>query len=268
MFDALYIGATGMQAQQLNVDTIANNLANVNTPGFKKGLVSFTDLMATGLIQSQAISEDSTSDMSLGPLAAVPAFGSGVGIANVGKLFDLGEMKQTGSALDIAVQGDGFLEVTMSDGSHAYARGGSLKVNADGMLATQAGYPLKPGIMVPANATNLNIASDGRVTITVPNQTAPIDAGQLELVRFTDPSSLSAQGDNLYRATQGSGEPIAGIPGQDGLGTLAQGYLEGSNVKMVDEMVNLMVAQRAYEASAKVVQASDDMMGMVNNLRK
>lgn len=268
MFDALYIGATGMQAQQLNVDTIANNLANVNTPGFKKGLVSFTDLMATGLIQSQSTSGEPGNGMSAGPLTALPAFGSGVGIVNVGKLFDRGEMKQTGSALDIAVQGDGFLEVTMPAGTRAYTRGGSLKVNADGMLVTQTGYPLKPGIVVPANATNLNIANDGRVTITVPNQATPIDAGQLELVRFTDPSSLSAQGDNLYRATDGSGDPIAGIPGQDGLGTLAQGYLEGSNVKMVDEMVNLMVAQRAYEASAKVVQASDDMLGMVNNLRK
>lgn len=263
MFDALYIGATGMQAQQLNVDTIANNLANVNTTGFKKSRVSFTDLVAqeAGRIQPP-------SDTLLGPLSALPHLGAGVGISSVAKLFDIGNMQQTGSSFDVAIQGDGFLEVALPDGSRAFTRGGTLKVNADGMLVTQAGYVVKPGISVPSNAKGMTILADGHIKITVPNQSSPVDAGQLELAQFASPGMLVAQGDNLYRATDTSGEPIVGKAGQDNLGTFAQGFLEGSNVKMVDEMVGLMVAQRAYEANVKVVQASDEILGMVNNLRK
>jgi flagellar basal-body rod protein FlgG len=267
MFDALYIGATGMQAQQLNVDTIANNLANVNTTAFKKGRVSFTDLVTrdTALVQPVASADE---DLDVGVLAALPRLGAGVGTAGIGKVFDVGDLKQTGSAFDVAIQGDGFLEVAMPDGSRAFTRGGTLKVSTDGMLVTQSGYPLKPGITVPPDATSIAIGADGHVRISVPSQSAPIDAGQLELVRFMNPASLLAQGDDLYRATDASGEPMPGKPGQDGIGTLAQGYLEGSNVKMVDELVNLMVAQRAYEASVKIVQASDEMLGMVNNLHR
>jgi flagellar basal-body rod protein FlgG len=267
MFDALYIGATAMQAQQLNVDTIANNLANVNTPGFKKGRVSFTDLM---IREAARVQSGRATDGSLdaGPLAMVPRLGAGVGIANVAKLFDPGDVKQTGSAFDVAIWGDGFLEVVMPDGSRAFSRGSTLKLNSDGMLVTQSGLPLKPGITVPATATGLTITSDGHVLVAMPNRPEPVDAGLLEMVRFTNPSLLRAEGDNVYRASDASGEPIAAQPGREGMGTLAQGYLEGSNVKMVDEMVNLMVAQRAYEASVKVVQASDEMLSMVNNLRK
>lgn len=267
MFDALSIGATGMQAQQMNVDTIANNLANVNTPAYKKGRVSFTDLMAS---EARNVLGDQGPDAAsvAGPLGTVAHLGGGVGIASVGKMFETGELRQTGSPFDVAIQGDGFLEVTMPDGSRAFTRGGTLKVNSDGLLVTQSGQVLKPGITVPSNATNITITSDGHVSLTVPNQATPVEAGQLELVRFSNPQALTALGDNLYRSSNDSGEPIAGKPGQDGIGTLAQGVLEGSNVKMVDEMVNLMVAQRAYEASVKVVQASDEMLGMVNNLRK
>lgn len=266
MLDSLSIGATGMQAQQLNVDTIANNLANVNTVGFKKAQVTFTDLMMRETARVQAPASPDASDA--GPLAALPSLGAGVGTASIVKRFDAGDLKQTGSPLDLAIHGDGFLEVVEPDGSHAFTRGGTLKVNTDGVLVTQSGLPLKPGITVPANATALTIGADGHVLITVPNEASPIDGGQLELVRFTNPSGLLAQGDDLYRASEASGEPIAGKPGENGLGTLTQGYLEGSNVRMVDEMVNLMVAQRAYEASVKVVQASDEMLSMVNNLRR
>jgi flagellar basal-body rod protein FlgG len=184
------------------------------------------------------------------------------------KVFDNGELKKTESPLDVAIRGDGFLEVTMPDGSSAYTRGGSLKVNKDGLLATQAGYPLRPAIAVPDNAQSVVIGADGRVLVRLANQTAPIEAGQLELVRFANAGALAAQGDNLYRASESSGEAIAARAGEEGAGTLAQGFLEGSNVKMVDEMVNLMLAQRAYEASVKVVQAADEMLGLVNNLRK
>jgi len=263
MFDALYIGATAMQAQQLNVDTVANNLSNVNTNGYKKGRVSFTDLMT-----SEAARLGPGAGQGTAPLDPTLSVGAGVGVASLGKLFDQGTNVQTSSPWDIAIQGDGFIAVTQPDGSTAYARGGTLKVNADGLLATRAGQPLKPGLAVPANATAIAIATDGSVSATVPGQSGTVSLGQLQLVRFANSAGLTAQGDGLYRASTDSGEPIAGEAGQAGIGTLQQGFLEGSNVKMVDEMVNLMVAQRAYEASVKVVQASDEMLGMVNNLRK
>ena len=264
MFDALYIGATGMQAQQLNVETIANNLANTNTVGFKKGRVGFSDLMVR---ESNRLAQPSAEDLRSGAMAP-QRFGAGVGVSSVGKVFDAGELRRTEAPFDIAIRGDGFLEVTMPDGSHAYTRGGSLKINSDGLLATQAGHPLRPAIAVPHNAQSLAIGADGRVLVKLANEAATLDAGQLELVRFTGAGQLAALGDNLYRATEASGEAIGARAGEDGAGTLAQGFLESSNVKMVDEMVNLMLAQRAYEASVKVVQAADEMLGLVNNLRK
>jgi len=267
MSDAFYIAATGMQTQQLNVDTIANNLANLNTTGFKKSRVSFTDLVALDGPAGRAGATGSAASSDTASMAVAHA-GIGVGVASVARLFDPGSLTQTGSAWDIAVRGDGFLQVTLADGTTAYTRGGSLKVNADGQLATQSGQVLKPAIAIPANATAVAIDADGTVKVSMPNQAKPIQAGQLQLVRFANPSGLLGQGDNLYASTDASGEPIAAAAGQDGAGSLQQGFLEGSNVRMVDEMVNLMVAQRAYEASVKVVQASDEMLGMVNNLRK
>lgn len=258
MFDALYIGATGMQAQQTQVDAIANNLTNANTPAYKKSRVSFTDLVVRAAQPAGGTA----------PLAPLQGTGAGVALAGNVKLFEPGELKKTESPMDIAIQGDGFLELAMADGSRAYARGGTLKVNADGQLATQAGIPLKPGITIPEGAGSVVIAANGRVQVTVKGQAATIEAGQLEIVRFTNTQGLLAQGGNVYRATEASGEPIGGKAGEDGMGTIVQGFLEGSNVKMVEEMVNLMVAQRAYEASVKVVQASDDMLGMVNGLRR
>ncbi len=265
MFDALYIGATGMQAQQLNVETIANNLANASTVGFKKGRVGFSDLIAR---ESSRITQQSAEDLRAGVLGAQQRLGAGVGVSSLSKIFDSGELRKTGAPFDVAISGEGFLEVTMPDGSSAYTRGGSLNVNKDGLLATQAGHPLRPAIAVPDNAQSLVIGADGRVLIKLPYQAAAIEAGQIELVRFTGTGQLGAQGDNLYRATEASGQAIGVRAGEDGAGTLAQGFLEGSNVKMVDEMVNLMLAQRAYEASVKVVQAADEMLGLVNNLRK
>jgi flagellar basal-body rod protein FlgG len=265
MFEALYIGATGMQAQQLSVETIANNIANTNTVGFKKGRVGFSDLMVR---ESNRVAQPTADDLRNGALAATQSIGAGVGVTGIGKSFDVGEIKKTDSPFDVAIRGDGFLSVTLPDGSTGYTRGGTLKVNKDGLLATQAGYPLKPAIAIPDNATAAVISAEGRVLVTVPNQTTPIEAGQLELVRFASPAGLLAQGDSLYLASDASGEPTSARPGEDGTGAIAQGYLEGSNVKMVDEMVNLMLAQRAYEASVKVVQAADEMLGMVNNMRK
>lgn len=264
MFDALYIAATGMQAQQLNVDTVANNLANVNTMGFKKGRVDFSDLMAKETARAGLGGAPTDRGLLADPLH----LGAGVGVARVSRLFDMGDLKKTESPMDVALQGDGFLEVLMPDGSTGYSRGGTLKVNRDGLLATASGPALKPAIRVPENAEAITISPDGQVQARVAGQTNPEDLGQLQMVRFADPQGLIAQGDSLYKASEASGEPLLARPGEDGAGTLAQGYLEGSNVKMIEEMVNLMVAQRAYEASVKVVQASDEMLGMVNGLRK
>jgi len=263
MFDALQIAATGMHAQQLHVDTIANNLTNVNTAGFKKARVSFQDLVTRDVEGAVQLAAAGT-----GTLETAQRLGAGVGVARVGKLFDAGDVRKTDSAYDVAIAGDGFFELTMSDGSRTYTRGGPLKVNADGMLATQAGHVLKPGIAIPDNAQALTITQDGKVFVRVPNQGSAVEVGQIEMVRFTNPGGLNAVGDGLYRSAEASGEPIAGRAGEDAMGSVQQGFLEGSNVKLVEEMVNLMVAQRAYEASVKVVQASDEMLGLVNSLRK
>lgn len=263
MFDALQIAATGMQAQQMHVDAIANNLANVNTPGYKKSRVAFVDLVTQAAASStRAGTEDAVATL------VAQRTGSGVGIASIGKMFDLGDLRKTESAMDVAIAGDGFLEITMADGSRAWSRGGTLKVSPDGTLATQSGHALKPSITVPTDTQTLTIAADGKVHAASAARPTPVDLGQLQMVRFMSPQTLTAMGDGLYRAGEGSGEPIGGRAGEDAMGALRQGYLEGSNVKLVDEMVNLMVAQRAYEASVKVVQASDDMLGMINSLRR
>ncbi len=264
MPDSLYIAATGMQAQQMNVDTIANNLANANTAAFKKGRISFTDLMV--LESARTGASDGAADPS--SAAGASMVGNGVGISSSSKIFDAGGVTQTGSAWDVAIQGDGFFRVTLADGSTAYTRGGTLKVNAEGQLTTESGLALQPAISVPANVGSVTIGADGAITATVAGQTKATQLGQLQLTRFANPAALSAQGDNLYVATDAAGTPTQGNPGTDSLGSLQQGYLEGSNVKMVDEMVNLIIAQRAYEASSKIVQASDEMMQMVNNLRR
>jgi flagellar basal-body rod protein FlgG len=261
MFDALQIAATGMNAQQQNVDAIANNLANVNTNGFKRARVSFTDLVSR---QAEAAAMSGATD----PDSGLAMRGTGVSVAHVTRSFEPGEARQTGSVYDVTIGGDGFLEVLMPDGSRAYTRGGTLRVSADGQLATASGQPLKPGINIPDDVQELAISTDGRVQVKTARHPAAVEVGQLELVRFISPSGLEPLGEGLFRATEAAGEPMAGRPGQDGLGSIRQGFVEGSNVKMVEEMVNLMVAQRAYEASVKVVQASDEMLGMVNNLRK
>ncbi len=255
MSDALHIAATGMQAQQLQLDAIANNMANANTPAYKKSRVSFSDLV----VRQTAVTEVAR---------AGGAGGAGVGVATVSRVFDAGELKKTESPLDLAIQGEGFIELLLPDGTRGFTRGGSLKVNADGLLATAAGLPLKPGIHVPEGAQELVILADGRVQARLANQTTAVDLGQLELVRFTNPHALRAQGEGVYRTTEATGEGVVARPGEEGSGTLAQGFLEGSNVKLIDEMVNLMIAQRSYEASVKVVQAADEMMGLVNGLRR
>lgn len=257
MNDALYIAATGMQVQQANVEAIANNIVNATTPAFKKARVSFTDMVTAQARPNLAGGPD-------GALGAARMAGVGVALTSIGRQFEAGDLKKTDSAYDVAIRGDGFLEVAMPDGTKAVTRGGTLKVNGDGLLATQSGLPLKPGIAIPEAAQSLLISADGHVQVMLPGQAAPQDVGQLDLVRVANPDQLETLGDNLYRIGDGAGDLVTG----DGAGTLAQGFLEGSNVKMVDEMVNLMLAQRAYDASVKVIQASDEMLASANNLRR
>jgi len=259
MLNSLYIGATGMQAQQLNVDAIANNLANVNTTGYKKSRISFEDLLY------RTASPNAAANNSEGLPVAL---GLGTFVASNAKSFLGGELKQTESPLDLAIQGNGFFEVNLPDGSSAYTRHGSFRVTSDGMLGTEAGYPLKQQIHVPADATNLVIDATGKVTATMPNETKPVELGQIELTTFPNPQGLDALGGNLYSSTQISGQARVTKPGEDGCGTLVQGYLESSNVKLAEEMVNLVLAQRAYELNAKIIQTSDEMLSISNNLRR
>jgi len=260
MNDALYIAATGMQAQQKSVDTIANNLANVNTPGFKRAKVSFEDLVYRGLQAAPASPG--------GVQGAALWQGSGVGIASLAKVFAAGEIRKTEQPLDLAIDGVGFVEVTASDGSAAFSRGGSLAIDRDGMLVSAEGYPLKPGIHVGVDASELTIRPDGRVLVRAPGQSEAGEVGRIDLVRFADTDGLVSLGGNLYRPSEKSGDAIHGKAGEDGMGRLAQGSVEASNVRLIDEMVGLMAAQRAYESSVKVIQAADEMLAMSNNLRK
>lgn len=262
MIRALFTAATGMIAQQLNVDTIAHNLANVNTTAFKKSRVSFQDLLYETLQPAGAETTAGTT---------VPEgiqIGHGVRPASIAKIFMQGNLIQTGRQLDWVVEGDGFFQFQLPDGTVAYSRDGGFQISEDGTLVTADGYPLEPAITIPTDMIDVTVGSDGIVSVTQPNQTAPTNLGTLQLVRFINPSGLDARlGRNLLLETQASGPPIAGQPGQDGIGTIEQGFLEGSNVQVVEEIINLITAQRAYEASSKVIQASDEMLQTANNIR-
>lgn len=260
MNDALYIAATGMHMQQKGVDTISNNLANVNTPGFKKARVSFEDLVYRDLSGAAAARAADGSPR--------PWQGSGVAVATIMKSFVAGELKKTDAPMDLAIRGEGFFEVVGLDGTSAYTRGGTLTLDKDGFLATAAGHTLKPSVHIGNDARSVVIEPDGRIMVRTRDGGEPLEAGRIEMVRFADASGLAALGSNLYQPSERSGEPIAGRAGEDGVGSFAQGFVEGSNVSLVEEMVDLMVAQRAYESSVKVIQAADEMLAMSNNLRK
>lgn len=260
MSDALFIAATGMHTQQKSVDTIANNLANVNTPGFKKGRVSFEDLV------SNEVSRVSRKDDTDG--ASRIWRGNGVGIFSLAQIFTAGELKKTDLPMDMAIQGNGFIEMTGTDGGSVFGRGGSMRVNADGFLTNADGLLVKPNIHIGKDAKSVTVQADGRVLVQGQDQATASEAGRMELTHFSDPSALLALGNGLYQPTVRSGDAMFGKPGEDGLGTLAQGFIEASNVNLIEEMVGLMAAQRAYESNVKVIQAADEMLAMSNNLRK
>jgi flagellar basal-body rod protein FlgG len=255
MNEALYISATGMQAQQTQVDTIANNLANMGTIGFKKSRVNFEPLLPRTMAVEQATT-------------ATTFKGMGVAVPTVMADFSAGEMKQTQRDLDVAIKGKGFFEVELADGTRGYSRHGSLSVNRDGMLVTAAGALLSAGIQVPTDVAALLISPDGRVQGKQEGSEELLDIGFLEVTQFANEAALQPIGQNVYLATEASGDALVNAPGENGAGTLQQGYLEASNVQMVEELTTLMVAQRAYEANSKVLQAADELLGIVNNLRR
>jgi flagellar basal-body rod protein FlgG len=260
MLRALYSSATGMETQQTNLDIIANNLANVNTTGFKKYKVEFQDLLYETK-KSAGADQGSGNQVPTGV-----QIGHGAQVASTSKIFTQGELTQTGSQLDLAIQGDGFFEVQMPDGTLAFTRDGGFKVDSQGRVVTGGGMVVQGGFQpIPAGTTAVNVSTNGQVTLTGANGNTSF---RIQVVRFTNPGGLDSLGQNLYRQTTASGQPEMGNPGENSFGQIQQGYLEMSNVKVVEEMVNLIMAQRAYEVNAKSVQAADEMMQMSNNLRR
>jgi len=250
-----------MVAQQLNVDTIANNLANVNTAGFKKTRVDFQDL----LYQTLRVPGAPAADGVMIPTGI--QVGLGVRPGATARIFSQGTFQQTDNPLDLVVEGDGFFQVLMPDGTKAYTRAGALKLDSEGNLVTSDGYPLEPPIAVPADAANISVGADGTVAVTLAGQAEPQTIGKIELARFANPAGLASLGHSLFAETAASGKPTTGTPGLDGLGSMSQGVLELSNVVVVEEMVNMITAQRAYEANAQAIKVSDQMLQMANNAR-
>ena len=261
MLRALYSAASGMNAQQMNVDNIANNLANANTTGYKVRRVQFQDLIYQTVVQPGAASGQQT---------LVPTglqLGLGTRSASNEILFTQGSFSQTDNPLDMVVQGKGFFQIRRPSGDLAYTRSGSFHMDKDGNLVTQDGNPLEPQITIPSAAQQISIALDGTVSYTLNSQTGAQQAGQVQLATFINPAGLNSLGGNLYSPTDASGDATVGIPGgAEGLGTLVQGYTEQSNVSVVEEFINLIVAQRGYEANSKVVKAADEMYQQINQL--
>jgi len=257
MNPAMWISKTGIQAQDAKLQAIANNLANVNTVGFKRDRVIFEDLSYS--IEQQPGTQVDNNRNSVSGIQ----LGNGTRMVGTQKLFTTGNLQTTSQALDVAITGSGFLQVQLASGETAYTRAGQLSVNAEGRLVNAQGLPLLPEITVPAKATAITIGENGMVSATMPGTATPTELGQLTLAGFINPTGLLAQGGNLYTQTAASGAPVEGNPGTDGRGTLKQGALEGSNVQVVEEMVDMIAAQRTYEMNTKVLSAAD---GMLQNL--
>jgi len=257
MIEALYIAATGMHVEQTNIDTISNNLANLNTAAFKKSRVSFDDLMYRDMSNSIA-SIDQSSRMKIG---------MGAAISQISKDFTPGPVRGTENPLDIAIKGQGFIEVEMENGEVAYTRNGALQVLNSGYLATSDGFQLVGNIQIPPDASEILISRDGLVQVRVNNDDKLYEVGSMELANFMNSSGLNPIGNNLFLATEDSGVAYYSEPGQNGTGVVEQGFLEGSNVDLIQEMIDLVIAQRAYEVNSKVIKAADEMLRINNNLR-
>ncbi|MBM3834494.1 MAG: flagellar basal-body rod protein FlgG [Verrucomicrobia bacterium] len=259
MLRALFSSATGMQSQQMNLDVIANNLANVNTTGFKKSKIEFQDLLYQNT-RAPGAEQGAGNQLPTGLQV-----GHGSRAVATSRIFTTGELTQTGERLDVAVAGDGFFEIQMPDGTQAFTRDGAFKLASDGRVVTSDGLTVNGFQPVPAGTTGITIASNGEVTLDAPGGQQNF---RVQLTRFSNPGGLEALGRNLFRETQASGPPETGNPDEQGFGQLQQGYLEMSNVKVVEEMVNLIMAQRAYEVNSKAVQAADEMMQQSNNMKR
>jgi flagellar basal-body rod protein FlgG len=259
---ALWTAAAGMEGQAINIDVISNNLANVNTTGFKRSRADFQDLLYQNLSIAGAASSSDTE------VPTSSQVGLGTKIAAIGKIFSQGDYKQTGNELDLAIDGRGFFQITTPDGEIAYTRSGAFKLDGDGNIVNSDGYLLEPQISVANNVIQLTVGLDGTVTVMNAGETTPSEIGNIETARFTNPSGLIAIGKNLFLESETSGTPTTGTPGEDGLGTITQGFLEMSNVSVVEEMVNMILAQRAYEINGKAIQTSDEMLQMANNIKR
>jgi len=260
MLRALYTAASGMQAQQINIDTIANNIANVNTTGFKQGRAEFQDLLYQTIRPAGAASSTSTTY----PVGL--QLGLGTRQVATDRIFTQGDFRNTGNPLDLTVAGKGFFQVKMPNGETGYTRDGSFHANADGVLVTSSGDPLEPQVTIPKEADSVTIGKDGTVTASVAGASQSV--GTIQLANFANPAGLNAVGGNLLLATTASGDATTGAPGEDGLGQINQGMLENSNVSVVEEMVNMIIAQRAYEVNSRAVKAADDMLSQINNLTR
>ncbi len=259
MLRAFSTAATGMTAQQTMVDVIANNLANINTTGFKRSQINFEDLLY--IIMKEPGTEVASGINTPSGLE----IGSGVNAASTIKVFTAGELQNTSRPLDVAITGDGFFQVSLPNGDIRYTRDGSLQINANGELVTASGYTLEPAITIPADAVSVSIEKDGGVNVTDPSGTLSV-VGTLQLARFPNPSGLVSEGNNLLAETGASGTPTTGTAGEGGFGTIQSGFLEKSNVQMITELVNLITAQRAYEINSRAIKVGDDMLRTANNI--
>ena len=260
MIRSLWIAKTGMEGQQNKLDAISNNLANVGTNGYKRGTVQFEDLMYQNLRPAGSATSEQTQ------LPTGLQVGLGVRTAASTRNFSQGALQQTGNNLDLAIKGQGFFQIQLPDGSTGYTRDGSFQLDGSGQIVTASGLVLQPGITVPANAQSVTIAADGTVNVTLPTQAAPQSAGQLQLATFINPGGLDPRGQNLYAETAASGTPSTGAPATDGRGGLMQGYVEGSNVNVVEELVSMIATQRAYELNSKAIQTTDQMLARLGQL--
>ncbi len=258
----MHTAASGMEAMQTQIDVIANNMANVNTTGFKKARAEFQDLLYQ---QVRAPSVARTRGESGRPVGV--EIGLGTRLMATQKVFETGDMKQTQNQLDLAIQGDGFFRVRLDDRQFAYTRAGDFKITARGQIVTSQGHPLEPPLFVPPDTTAITIEDDGTVKAEQPGETEAIEVGRIELGRFANPAGLKALGQGLYLETEASGRAVIGAPGEEGVGALEQGMLESSNVEVVEEMIDLIAAQRAYEINSRVIKAADEMLAEAAQLR-
>jgi len=262
MIRSLWTSATGMQAQAINLDVISNNLANVNTSGFKKSRAEFQDLLYETIKPAGTSSSQDTE---------VPAgiqLGHGTRPSTVLKIFTQGSMENTQNELDLAIEGDGFFQIILPSGDTGFTRDGSFKLDSDGRIVNSDGFILEPEIAIPSDSLSISVGMDGTVSVLQAGESTPSEIGTIELARFVNPAGLISMGKNLFMTSEASGDEITGTAGQDGLGGLAQGFLEMSNVSVVDEMVNMITAQRAYESNSKAIQAADDMLQLANNIKR